>query len=116
MSMVGKMTIPDWYQFLNYKIIDTSSEVMSEYNWIYIPFNAIESMIWFFCSIRVWMKYRKNMDFPAKFIYSMAFLLFSLSDIIELSATTPLLLLFKGSIILILVVCYKSIKVKTDGK
>ena len=103
------MTIPDWYLFLNYKLIDTSSDVMALYNWVYIPFNLIESVIWFFWSVRVIVKYKKFNQSLVKWIYSLSYFLFGISDVIELSATTPLLLLFKGAIILSLIVCYKII-------
>ena len=39
--------IPDWFLILNYKIIDTSSDVMIDYNYLYLPFNGVEAIIWF---------------------------------------------------------------------
>lgn len=110
------MTIPDWYLFLNYKLIDTSSEVMADYNWIYVPFNAIEALIWLFSAIHVFIKYRRNDYFSIKLIYAGSFFLFGISDIIELSATTPLLLLFKGTIILCLLICKKCLKLNSSNR
>ena len=99
----------DVYELLNYKILDTSSEIMSSYNWIYKPFNIIESIIWFIYIPKTILKYGNRNNRYLIALQCFNFLLFGISDIIELFATTVLLVLFKMAILLSLIGTHKAI-------
>ena len=99
----------DVYEILNYKVLDTSWPEMQAYNWIYQPFNAIEALIWIRYIPRTIIKYGNK---ASRFIISLqclSFLLFSLSDIIEINSTSVLLILFKGAVLLALILGHQAI-------
>jgi hypothetical protein len=94
---------------LNYKILDTTAEYMQSYNWIYQPFNLIEGIIWLLYVPKTIMKYWKNADKQMVTWQAVSFILFALSDFIEMNSTSVLLILFKFSILVALIVGHKAI-------
>ena len=99
----------DIYEILNYKLLDTSSDLMLSYNWIYIPFNYVEALIWFGYIPRTILKYGKSHNRKMVLLQSLNFLLFGISDVIETSSTSVLLILFKLAILLALIGTHKAI-------
>ena len=102
------------YDLLNYKILDTSSEIMQNYNFIYIPFNLVEALIWFIYIPKTWIKY-KAAPKDVLIWQSISFLLFGLSDLIETNSTTVLLILFKAAILVSLINGHKAIKASLES-
>jgi len=72
---------------------------MVAYNFVYIPFNLAEALAWFAVACVVAIRFR--MTFLGT-LQVVAFMAFGASDIIECYGTTPLLLLFKGALIVAL--------------
>lgn len=105
----------DLYAILDYRLIDTASPVMADYNWVYLPFNAVEALIWFGCAGRVAWHHRQTAPRGAVAAQAAAFVLFGLSDVMELWATTPLLLLFKLAVLLALVAGHHRLKRSTPS-
>jgi hypothetical protein len=106
----------DIYEVLNYKILDTAWPIMQEYNWIYQPFNAIESAIWLAYIPRTIIKYGKSAPRLIISLQCISFFLFSLSDMIEITSTSVLLILFKAAILIALIVGHRAIiSNKTNG-
>jgi hypothetical protein len=99
----------DIYQILNFKILDTSWPIMQEYNWVYQPFNAIEAAIWLGYIPRTIIKYGKSAPRSIIALQCISFLLFSLSDVIEISSTSVLLILFKAAVLIALIYGHKAI-------
>ena len=99
----------DIYLYLDYKLIDTTSELMKDYNVVYQPFNVIEGIIWFAYIPKTFIKYYGKTNNQNVFLQCFSFMLFGISDFIEVNATTPLLLLFKLSVIIALITGHRSI-------
>ena len=95
--------LPDLYAFMDWKLIDTASPWIADYNWLYLPFNALEALAWLVCAVVTWRRHRHRRPARVVWFQVLAFALFGLSDVIELSGTTPLLLLFKLALIIALV-------------
>ena len=99
----------DIYDILNYKILDTTADYMQSYNWIYQPFNFIEGLIWLLYVPKTIFKYWKISDKTIVIWQSGSFILFGMSDFIEIYSTTVLLILFKLSILISLILGHKAI-------
>ena len=100
------------YIYFNYFIIETSYDNLGSFLIPYIVFNIIESLIWIWCSIYVALRYFKSGNNSNELYYSISYFAFGLSDIIETSGTTALLLLFKGACILAIIEYRKQAKMK----
>ena len=82
---------------------------MQLYNWIYKPFNFIEGVIWLLYVPKTIFKYWRNSDKTIVLWQSGSFILFGVSDFIEIYLTTVLLILFKMSILISLILGHKAI-------
>ena len=99
----------DVYTVLNFRVIDTSWEVMRTYNWIYQPFNVVEGMIWWWYIVKTARNYWRICPHLLVGLQCFAFLLFGLSDLMEVQATTVLLVLFKGAILVALILGHRAL-------
>lgn len=90
------------YSFANYLFIDTSDDSLGSFRVPYIIFNGFEAIIWFGCSILVLNRHLKTGKHRHEILYALAFALFGLSDVIETSGTSLLLILFKAACLLAL--------------
>ncbi len=99
----------DIYQYLDYKILDTTADYMQSYNWIYQPFNIIEGLIWILYIPKTIKKYWNQSDRSIVMLQCVSFLLFAMSDFIEFYSTSVLLILLKLSILNALIVGHKAL-------
>jgi hypothetical protein len=99
----------DIYDVLNYRLLDTSSEIMLTYNWIYKPFNVIEAIIWIAYIPKTIWKYGNKKNKNLITLQCFNFRMFSMTDLVELSATTVILVLWKLAILLALVATHKAL-------
>lgn len=101
--LIAGMIRMNTYDVMNYPLINTEDGSLGSYQLPYIVFNYLEALCWFGCSMRVLGRYLRHRRTPFEIGYFCSFLMFSISDIIETSGTTPLLLLFKGACILTII-------------
>jgi 4-amino-4-deoxy-L-arabinose transferase-like glycosyltransferase len=99
----------DIYRFLDYKLLDTTADYMQSFNWIYQPFNIIEGIIWLLYIPKTIKKYWGHSDRSIVMWQCISFLLFGMSDFIEIYSTSVFLILFKLSILIALIVGHKAI-------
>lgn len=70
-------------------------------------FNTLEALCWLACALYVWIRYTRHRKTRAELAYGLAFLAFALSDLLETSGTSLLLLAFKGTSLLA-ILAYRS--------
>ncbi len=87
----------DPYEILNYMVINTMDDSLGAFRNPYIVFNALEALCWFYCSFAVLVRYLRQGKDRAEISYVLSFMAFAISDVIETTGTSILLLLFKGS-------------------
>ncbi|RYD31348.1 MAG: hypothetical protein EOP86_18090 [Verrucomicrobiaceae bacterium] len=94
------ITMPDAYGFLNLRLIDTRGDSLGFLRLPYLIFNAVEAVCWLAVSLVILWRFLRHRKSRREIYYALAFLAFGLSDVIETSGTTALLLLFKGACLL----------------
>jgi hypothetical protein len=99
----------DVYTVLNFRVIDTNWEVMQTYNWIYQPFNFVEGLIWWWYIVKTARNYWSICPHGTVSLQCFAFLLFGVSDLMEVQATTVLLVLFKVAILVALILGHRAL-------
>jgi 4-amino-4-deoxy-L-arabinose transferase-like glycosyltransferase len=85
--------------FLSYSLVSISYENIGPLQIFYFGFNSIEAIAWFIFAAYVlsrWVKHRKS---NVEILYSLSFLLFGITDILELDKLPVWLLLVKGVIL-----------------
>ena len=86
------MDIADYW---NYTLMRTDWSDVDMGRWIYVGFNWLEAAIWIYLSIFVLVRQIRNRKSQWGYLYSLSFILFGLSDIIESDSLTIGLLMFK---------------------
>jgi len=95
------------YEFLNYELIQPSTMIPEWYRYAYLAFNVFEAIAWLAIGLIVFIRFQK--DFPG-YLQLAAFWSFGASDLFECYGTTPLLLLFKGALIVALLQGKRALK------
>ncbi len=90
----------DAYAILNHLLIDPRGNTLGVIRWPYLIFNAVEALCWLGISLAILVRFGKHRKTKAELAYALSFFAFGLSDVIETSGTTLLLLLFKGACLL----------------
>lgn len=93
----------DIYQIadqLNQLLINPRDDSLGRIRIPYLIFNSVEALCWLVVAVAIFWRYWKHRKSSSEIGYSMAFLAFALSDMIETSGTTLMLLLFKGACLL----------------
>ena len=91
------------YDIVNYTVIDTQNGSLGLYQIPYVVFNTTEALIWLYVAVAILVRYLRHGKDKIEILYFLSFLAFALSDVIETSGTTLLLLLFKGACILAII-------------
>lgn len=84
---------------LTYRIVDVSRENLGAYRLFYVGFNAVEALAWFAFAVIVFYRWRRNRKTKLEVVYSVLFLVFGLSDVMEIIAYPLWLLVAKGAIL-----------------
>ena len=87
------------YEILNYNLITPASMKPEWFRIVYLGFNALEAVAWLMIGVLVFARFRKD---RAGRLQLTAFVAFGASDVFECCGTTPLLLLFKGALLIAL--------------
>ncbi|HEX3134926.1 MAG TPA: hypothetical protein VHX44_15270 [Planctomycetota bacterium] len=88
---------------MNYLLVDPASESLVDYRPWYVVFNWIESACWLGFAVFVCgrhLRYRRTWIEP---MYALTFLIFALTDAIETTGLTIILLVLKAVCILALI-------------
>ncbi len=88
------------WELLNDPLIETGFPSLSGYGWVYVPFNFVEAAAWMALSVFVLVRYVRRRRTWYELQYAASFSLFGITDLIEVHATTPLLLGFKAACLL----------------
>lgn len=97
-SKIREMTAHP-FELLTYRIVDVSRENLGTYWFFYFGFNTVEAVAWFTFAAIVLFRWTRNRKSPLEVLYSLLFLLFGISDVIEI-IFYPLWLLLAKAIIL----------------
>jgi hypothetical protein len=100
----------DLYQVCNFLLINTRDDSLGAVKWPYLIFNAGGAVCWLGVAVAILRRHLKFRKSKSEVGYMLAFMAFGLSDFIETSGTTLLLLLFKGACLLAILACRKSIR------
>lgn len=92
--------MPDFYTVANQLLIDPRDESLGAFRTPYLVFNTLEALCWLACALAVWVRYARHRKDRAELPYGLSFLAFALSDVLETSGTSLLLLAFKGACLL----------------
>lgn len=84
---------------LTYHIVEVSHDEFDWFQIFYFGFNTVEAVAWFVFAILVLIRWAKNQKTALEIGYSLLFLLFGLSDVMEI-ISYPLWLLLAKAIIL----------------
>ncbi len=86
------MEVADYW---NYRLMKTDWSDVDLGRWVYVGSNWVEAAIWIALGIYVLVRQVRNNRSSWGYLYSLSFLLFGLSDIIESDSLTIGLLMFK---------------------
>gem|GEM_PF-2034367 len=109
---IDAVAVLNW---LNTPWIQTTYPNLTGYDVLYVPFNAAEALAWFAIAVFVlirWARYRRT---RYEWVYAAAFGLFGLTDLIEMNATTPMLLMLKSACILAIISGRKTVLMNYPG-
>ena len=81
--------------FWNYTLMATDWNDVDLGRWVYVGFNWFEALIWIGIAIYVLRRKMTRSQSNWGYLYSLSFLLFALSDLIESDSLTVGLLMFK---------------------
>ena len=90
-------------EIANYMLVDPASEALVDYRIWYIVFNSVEAGCWFAFALFVFIRHLRFRRTRFEALYAFSFFVFGLSDVIEVSGLTVLLLLLKGTCIFALI-------------
>lgn len=96
-----------FYDLLAIKIVDPNR---IEWGWfydVYEWFNAFEAVFWFGFCLFVAVRFVMHRKTYYEILYSLSFLVFGISDVMEVNHTTLGLLIGKGIILTSLIACRK---------
>ena len=85
---------------LEYRVIDTGFPSLDGYWWLYVPFNIAEGLLWLCIAGFVLFRWARHRRTWLEALYAMSFILFGLTDLIEVIATPLWLLALKGCCLL----------------
>ena len=86
-------------EILTHRIVDVSRENLGAYHTFYVGFNAFEAVAWFTFAFIVLLRWRRNRKTHLEIAYSILFVLFGLSDVMEIIAYPFWLLLAKAAVL-----------------
>ena len=92
--------MPDFLEFANQLLIDPRDEGLGAFRTPYLVFNSLEALCWLACALAVWIRYARLRRCRTELAYGLSFFAFALSDVLETSGTSLLLLAFKGACLL----------------
>lgn len=72
---------------------------------LYIGFNAMEALIWFCVAVFIWVRWAKNRQSAIEHLYAISFVVFGLTDLLEMDHYTASLLLLKGFVLATILLC-----------
>lgn len=72
---------------------------------LYVGFNAVEALIWFSLAAFVWVRWAKNQRSALEHLYAISFVVFGLTDLLEMDHYTASLLLLKGFVLATILLC-----------
>jgi hypothetical protein len=96
-----------FYQLLAFVIIDPNQQTWGFFYPFYIGFNALEALAWFSFGLFVAVRFIAHRKTWYEILYSLSFLAFGISDVMEIHQTTVGLLLAKGIILISILACRK---------
>jgi hypothetical protein len=101
-------SLGDWlYRYLSIVIINPEKQTWGIVYLFYTGFNAIEALAWFFFCLFVAVRFTIHRKTGYEILYSLSFLAFGISDVMEIHQTTVGLLLAKGIILISILACRK---------
>lgn len=92
-------------------IVETGWPAIEGGMWIYVGFNFAEALAWLAFAAFVICRWIRNRKTRYEWVYAGSFLLFGVSDLLEMAGLTVGLLLFKAGVLLAII---SSRKVVTD--
>ncbi|WP_238754290.1 hypothetical protein [Rubinisphaera margarita] len=95
------------YEVLHYPLIDPSTLEPGWFAALYIGFNLFEAVAWIVIGFVVFFRFQQDLT---GWLQLVSFLLFAASDVMECFGESPLLLLFKGALILSLIQGSRSLR------
>ena len=111
-----KLSVINYYELCNHLLINTKNGSLGSFGMPYMVFNCIEALCWFYISISIIFRYLRHKKTKMEILYAISFFAFALSDVIETSGITLLLLLFKGVCILAIVGFRNNIRLMYNSK
>ena len=87
------------YRLYNLMLIETDFPNVQGGMWVYVAFNFVEALAWHAFAIFVLYRFLRRRKTRVELLYAFSFLLFGLSDLIEMGGLSVGLLLFKGACI-----------------
>ena len=72
---------------------------------LYVGFNAAEAILWWSLAIFVWIRWGRNRQTPLEHLYAISFVVFGLTDVLEMDRYTVGLLMLKGFVLASILLC-----------
>ena len=85
---------------LEYPIIETGFPHLEGYWWVYVPFNIAEALAWLAIACFIFVRYLRHRRTWYELQYCASFVLFAVTDLVEVYGTTPWLLGLKAACLL----------------
>jgi hypothetical protein len=96
-----------FYRLLAAVLIDPDLRSWGFVYYLYVGFNALEACAWFAFCLFVAVRYIRRRKTWYEILYSLSFLTFGVSDVMEMHHTTVGLLVAKGIILASILACRK---------
>ncbi len=94
---------------LSYKLLETDFDNFAGFSYVYVPFNLVEALLWLACAAYVLLRALRRNNRAIEFVYSSAFVVFALTDLMEVFYLPVWLLLLKGLVLLSLLILRKNV-------
>lgn len=86
-------------------LTEVGNDPKGNFETLYVAFNWFEAFGWFVFSLFVWWRYLKNRRTKLELIYGLYFLLFGITDVVEVYKLTLGLFATKAIVLLSILVC-----------
>ena len=96
-----------FYRLIEIVLIDPDQKTWGFVYNLYVGFNAFEAVAWFAFCLFVAVRYIAHRKTWYEILYSLSFLVFGVSDVMEMHQTTIGLLVVKGIILASILACRK---------
>ena len=94
---------------LNHRLVEVSHTNIGAWEVFYFSFNALEAVCWGVFALLVLLRWKKHRHSRLELFYALLFLLFGISDVIEIFVYPIWLLLAKGLVLFGLWWCRKTL-------